>query len=69
MVHGMILRDDNYCVAVEVAFIKDAPLLIPNEDISTTLVNHIVGSFIAWPKSLVLFDNMMVINYLSVYFV
>ena len=61
-VYRIPLRDDNYHVAVEVAFVKDAPLPIPNEDISATLVNHVIGSFIAWPKSLVLFDDMMLIK-------
>ena len=49
-------------MAIEVAFVEDAPLPIPNEDISATLVNHVIGSFVAWPKSLVLFDDMMVIK-------
>ena len=49
-------------MAVEVAFVEDAPLPIPNEDIDTTLVVHVIRSFVAWPKSLVLFDDMMIIK-------
>ena len=45
-------------------FVKDALLLIANEDISATLVGHIIGSFIAWPKFLVIYNDMMV-NILS----
>ena len=62
MVHRIPLGDYNYHMAVEVVFVDDAPLLIPNEDISATLVSHVIGSFVAWPKSLVLFDDMMVIK-------
>ena len=47
MVHGVPLRDDNYRVAVEVAFIEGTPLLIPNEDIGATLVVYVIGSFVA----------------------
>ena len=61
-IHEISLGDDNYCVAVEVAFVEDAPLPIPNEDISATLVNHVIRSFLDWLKSLVLFDNVMVIK-------
>ena len=61
-VHGIPLGDDKYHVAVKVAFVEDAPLPIPNEDISAILVNHVIGSFIAWPKSLVLIDYMKVIK-------
>ena len=46
-VHGIPLGDDNYCMAVEVAFVEDAHFSIPNEDISATLVNHVIGSFVA----------------------
>ena len=49
-------------MAVEVVFVDDAPLPIPNDDIGATLVGHVIGSFVAWPKSLVLFDDMMVIK-------
>ena len=59
-VHGLPLGDDNYRVVVQVAFVEDALFPIPNEDIGATLVGYIVGSFIAWPKFLVIFDNMMV---------
>ena len=47
MVHGIPLGDYNYRAAIEVAFVKDAPLPIPNEDISATLVNHVIESFVA----------------------
>ena len=59
-VHGLSLGDDNYCVTIQVAFVEDASLLIPNEDIGATLVGHIVGSFIACQKFFVIFDDMMV---------
>ena len=41
-----ILGDDNYRVAVEVAFVEDDPLLIPNKDIGATLVARVIGSFV-----------------------
>ena len=61
-IHGIPLGDDNYRVTVEVAFIEDAPLSILNNDIGATLVAHVIGSFVAWPKLLVIFDDMMVIK-------
>ena len=61
-VHGILLGDDNYHVAVEFTFVEGAPLPILNEDISATLVVLVIGSFVAWPKSLVLFDDMMIIK-------
>ena len=62
MVHGIPLRDDNYRVAVEVAFIEGAPLPIPNDNIDATLVVNVIGSFVAWPKSL---NDMMIIKLYS----
>ena len=61
-VHGIPLGDDNYRVTVKVAFIEDAPLSILNNDIGLTLVAHVIGSYVAWPKLLVIFDDMMVIK-------
>ena len=55
-------RDDNCRVAIEVAFIENTPLPMPNENIGALLVVHVIGSFVAWPKSLVLFDDMMIIK-------
>ena len=49
-------------MTIKVAFVKDAPLLIPNEDIDATLVAHVIRSFVAWLKLLVIFDDMMVIK-------
>ena len=49
-------------MAIEVEFVEDASLPIPNEDISATLVVHVIRSFVTWLKSLVLFDGMMVIK-------
>ena len=49
-------------MAIEIAFVEGGPLPIPNEDIGATLLAHVIGSFVAWPKSLVLFDDMMVIK-------
>ena len=46
-VYGILLGDDNYRVAVEVAFVEGALLPIPNEGISATLVVHVIGSFVA----------------------
>ena len=47
VMHGIQLGEDNYHVAVEVAFLENAYLLIQNEDIGAILVGHIIGSFIA----------------------
>ena len=60
MVHGILLGDDNYRVTVQIAFIEDAHLSIPKKDLGATLVGHIVGSFIAWSKFLIIFDDIMV---------
>ena len=62
MVCGIPLGDDNYRVAIKVAFVKDAPLPILNDDIGATLVIHVIGSLVAWPKLLVIFSDMMVIK-------
>ena len=59
-VHGIPLGYDNYPVVVQVAFVEEASLLIPNEDLGAILVGYIVGPFIAWPKFLIIFDDMMV---------
>ena len=60
MLHGTSLGEHNYRVAVEIAFNDNAPLLLPNEDIGALLVGHVIGSFVAWSKFLVIFDGMMV---------
>ena len=51
-------------MAVEIAFNDNASLPLPNEDIGALLVGHVIGSFVAWPKFLIIFDDMMV-NILS----
>ena len=40
--HGIPLGELNYCVVVEIAF----------EDIGTSLVGHVIGSVVVWPKYL-----------------
>ena len=62
--HGTPLGEHNYRVAVEISFNDNALLPLPNEDIGATLVGHVLGSFIAWPKFLVVFDDIIV-NMLS----
>lgn len=47
-------------MAVEVLYNDNAQLHIPNEDIGSTLVGHVIGSFITWPKILVIFNDMLV---------
>ena len=58
--HGTPLGEHNYRVAVEIAFNDNAHLPLPNNNISASLIGHVIGSFVAWPKFLVLFDDMMV---------
>ena len=41
MVYGIPLGDDNYHVAVQVAFVEDALLPIPYKDFGAILVGHI----------------------------
>ena len=62
--HETPLGELNYRVAIEIAFNDNAPLPLPNEDIDASLVGHVIRSFVAWPKFLVIFDNIMV-NILS----
>ena len=62
--HETPLAENAYHVAVEITFNDNAPLLLPNEDIGASLVGHVIGSCVAWPKFLVIFDDMMV-NILS----
>ena len=54
------LGEHNYRVAIEIAFNDNAPLPLPNEDIGASLVGHVIESFVAWPKFLVIFDDMMI---------
>ena len=42
-------------------------LPLPYEDIGPSLLGHVIGSFVAWQKFFVIFDDMMVI-YLSFHF-
>ena len=62
--HGTLLGELNYHVAVEIAFNDNAHLPFSNEDIGVSLVGHVIRSFVAWQKCLFIFDDMMV-NILS----
>ena len=64
MMHGTPLEGYNYRVAIEIVFNNNAPLPLPNKDIGASLVGHVIGSFVVWPKFLVILDDMMV-NILS----
>ena len=64
MLHETLLGEDNYRVVVKVSFNDNAPLPLLNEYIGSTLVGQIIGSLIAWPKFLFIFDYLMV-NILS----
>ena len=45
--HETPLGELNYRVALEIAFNDNAPLPIPNENISASLVGHVIRSFVA----------------------
>ena len=62
--HEIPLGKINYPMAIEIAFNDNAPLPLPNKNIGASLVGHVIGSFVAWPTFLVIFDDMMV-NILS----
>ena len=62
------LGENNYRVTIEIVFNDNAPLPIPNKDIGASLIGHVIGSFVAWSKVLVIFDDI-VVNILSfIYF-
>ena len=48
LLHGKLMPPDCYRVSVEVARKEVAFLPFPNGDI--ILVNHVVGTFVAWDK-------------------
>ena len=56
--HGTPLGEHNYCVAIEIALNDNVPFPLLNEDIGASLVSHVIGSFVAWPKFLVIFDDI-----------
>ncbi|PON85940.1 hypothetical protein TorRG33x02_182380 [Trema orientale] len=59
-VHNVPLGELNYHVVVEISYNDFALLSIPNENFVATLVEHIVGSYSAWPKVLVTFNDELV---------
>ena len=60
-IHGMPPGEMNYGVAVTEADPKytTEPLPIPVGD-EMTIVAHAIGSQVAWPKNLVIFDDTLV---------
>ena len=62
--HETPLGEHNYHVVVEIAFNDNAPLPLPNKDIGASLVGHVIGSFIAWPKFLVIFDDINIFQFI-----
>ena len=57
---GTPLGEFNYHVAVEITFNDNALLPLPNKGIGASLVGHVIESFVAWPKFLIIFDDMMI---------
>ena len=54
----------NYRMAIEIIFNDNTPISLPNKDIGASLVGHVIGSFVAWLKFLIILDDMIV-NILS----
>ncbi|PON44125.1 hypothetical protein TorRG33x02_331660 [Trema orientale] len=59
---GRELGENNYRVSIEIALIHNAPIPIPNpDDFNTINVGLALGSHVAWPKSLVIFNSDQVL--------
>ena len=59
LVHGVPLENENACVSLDVLNVGDAPLPFPILDEFDT-VKGVIGSFIAWPKELILWPNKVI---------
>ena len=43
-------------VSIEIAIERDAPLPLPDDISDATLVGEVMGSYVAWPSSLICID-------------
>ena len=59
LIHSIKLGDSNYRVSVKKSIKGDALLPIPIGD-ELIQVSHVVGSYVAWPRHLVIFNDFQV---------
>ena len=57
IIHGRELGEHNLRVSVEVVLDATALIPIPNPDDDARLVGDALGSHLAWPKMLVIFED------------
>ncbi|PON78806.1 hypothetical protein PanWU01x14_017050 [Parasponia andersonii] len=67
IIHGRELGENNFRVSVEVVLNATALIPIPNLDVDTRLVGDTLGSHLAWPKMLVIFEDNLEFNDINRY--
>jgi hypothetical protein len=55
VLHNLPIGPDNVKVSIIIAKVKNAPLPFPSDELK--FVKDAIGTFIAWPKSLLIMDT------------